>query len=300
MRPTVGNASTIEWRAVDDVSPWVTETTRAAFPVDDATIDRFQRDGVVYLPGAFSEWVTPLRAGLQRQLDGPDQFAFPCESAADGEPGRFFDSYCNWQRVPEYRDFVLTSGAAALAAACMGSPTAQLFHEHVFAKEAGTTKATPWHQDLPYYCVDGTQTASVYIALDDIPADTAVRFVAGTHRDGALYRPRNFLAGDEYVTGDATLGSLVGFEPDPSRLVSAALAPGDAIVFDFRTVHGSTAAPIHGRRRAFSTRWLGADGHYVTRSGETSPPIADHDMVDGDPLRTDWFPILWPNAGRNG
>lgn len=292
---TVGNATTRPWRVVEDVTPWVEATTRAPFNLDAEHIDTYENDGVVYLPGAFTDWVDALRSGLQRQLDAPDDFAFPCESTGRGETGRFFDSYCNWQRVPEFKDFVLHSGAAALAAACMRSQTAQLFHEHVFAKEAGTAKATPWHQDLPYYCVDGTQTASVYIALDPIPETTAVRFVAGTHRAETLYRPRNFRAGAEYATDDTSLQSLVDFSPDDDALVVSALEPGDAIVFDFRTVHGADAAPIKGRRRAFSTRWLGDDGHYVVRRGETSPPISDHGMHAGDRLRPDWFPVLWPN-----
>lgn len=291
--PNVGNTTTLPWRVVDDVTPWVDDSTRAPFEVDSETIERYRNDGVVYLPGAFSDWTDALRSGLQRQLDAPNEFAFPCESTGSDEAGRFFDSYCNWQRVPEFKDFVLRSGAAALAAACMGSSTAQLFHEHVFAKEAGTAKATPWHQDLPYYCVDGTQTASVYIALDDIPESTAVRFVPGSHRSETLYRPRNFRAGQEYATADTSLQSLVDFSPDDDSLVVQALQPGDTIVFDFRTVHGANAAPIQGRRRAFSTRWLGDDGHYVDRPGETSPPIVDHGMVTGDRLRPDWFPILW-------
>ncbi len=67
-------------------------------------IETFRRAGVVLLRGASSEWVDSLRAGLQRNLDNPQQYAFPCESNPTGEPGRFFDSYCNWQLVPEYLD----------------------------------------------------------------------------------------------------------------------------------------------------------------------------------------------------
>ena len=43
-------------------------------------------------------------------------------------------------------------------------------------KEPGTQRATPWHQDLPYYCVDGAQTVSLYVSLDEVPAEIAVRF----------------------------------------------------------------------------------------------------------------------------
>ena len=33
----------------------------------------------------------------------------------------------------------------------MRSSYAQFFHEHVFMKEAGTQRTTPFHQDIPYY-----------------------------------------------------------------------------------------------------------------------------------------------------
>ncbi len=72
-------------------------------------IEIFQRDGVVLLRGVFADWVERLRAGLQRNLEDPQRFAFPCESNPEGEPGRFFDSYCNWQLIPEYFDFVAHS-----------------------------------------------------------------------------------------------------------------------------------------------------------------------------------------------
>ena len=71
------------------------------------------------------------------------------------------------------------------------------------------------------------------------------------------------------------------------------LAPGDAILFNFRTAHGSTAAEVGARRRAFVTRWLGADMTYCERPGETSPPYDNHGMQDGERMREDWVPVLW-------
>ena len=59
------------------------------------------------LRGLFTDWVDRLRAGLERNLEAPERFAFPCESNPAGLPGRFFDSYCNWQLIPEYFDYVV-------------------------------------------------------------------------------------------------------------------------------------------------------------------------------------------------
>ena len=289
-----GNAATVDWRVHDDVRPLVADSrdSRATNVVSDELVETFQRDGVVLMAGAFTDWVDPLRAGLDRILAAPEHYAFPCESTRPGEPGRFFDAYCNWQRVPEFADFVLRSAAASIAGQLMRSRSAQLFHEHVFSKEPGTRKATPWHHDLPYYCVDGTQTASVYVALDDVEASAAVAFVKGSHRSGRLHRPRRFLDGSGYASDDGSLEPVV--EPDADEVTGADLTAGDAWVFDFRTLHGSGDAEIAGRRRAFSTQWLGDDVHYVDRAGTTSPPLTDLGLAPGERMREDWFPVLWP------
>lgn len=289
-----GNASTVDWRVLDDARPLVeaTRADRAEWAPDAQLVEAYDRDGVVRLAGAFVDWVEPLRDGLDRILADPESYAFPCESTHPGEPGRFFDAYCNWQRVPEFRDFVLLSPAASMAAQLMRSETAQLFHEHVFAKEANTAKATPWHQDMPYYCVDGTQTASVYIALDDAPADTAVAFVKGSHRSGRTRPPRRFLDGSDYRSDDPEL--VPEADPEPGAVSRADIAAGDAYVFDFRTLHGAGAGTIRSRRRAFSTRWLGDDVTYRVRSGPTSPPLDGLGIEPGERMRPDWFPIVVP------
>ena len=292
-----GRATTSRWNVIDDVAPLVSATTRQTLSLPADKVDDFQRDGVCYLPGTFADWVTPLRDALDRMMASPTDYVFPNESAAEGEPGRFFDAYCNWQRVPEFLTYTLTSSAASIAAQCMRSERAQFFHEHVFAKEPGTEKATPWHHDLSYYCVDGLQTASVYVALDEIPEDTAVRFLAGTHRDGNTYIPRRFLSGADYPSqDDSMVRAPVNEDMSNRTVISGALRAGDAIVFDFRTLHGSTDAPVTTRRRAFSTRWLGDDVRYVERPGVTSPPLDNLGVATGEPMPEAMFPTLWSSV----
>ena len=71
------------------------------------------------------------------------------------------------------------------------------------------------------------------------------------------------------------------------------LEPGDTLLFDFRTLHGTTAAPIKRQRRAFSTRWLGDDMVYFERPGETSPPLKDLGVKPGMRMPEDLFPVVW-------
>ena len=292
------NATTVDWRnpecRLDDAQP--PEYTAA-----NADIETFQRDGVVLLRGLFADWVDRLRAGLERNLEAPERFAFPCESNPAGLPGRFFDSYCNWQLIPEYFDYVTASRAASLAGQFMGSDSARFFHEHAFLKAPGTQRATPWHQDLPYYCVDGRQTASVYVSLDRADAEVAVQFVRGSHRWSQLFYPRVFEDGshfnDDLAGIDMAAVPDIEAQRDQYDIAAWSLEPGDTILFDFRTLHGTGDAEVRDLRRAFSTRWLGDDVTYCDRPGETSPPYSDHGMHHGEPLRDDWFPVLWRRSG---
>ena len=286
------NQFTIDWF---DPDFRVTLGRIADYKARPDDIAAFRRDGVACLRGAFTDWVEPLRAGFARNLADPEAYAFPVESTWPGEPGRFFDSYCNWQRIPEYADFVERSPAAAMAGQFMESGIAQFFHEHVFLKEPGTQAATPWHQDLPYYCVDGRQSVSIYVALDTIDAAWAVRFVAGSHLWPRLCYPKVFLDGADFNTEDQGLAPMPDIEADPETYPTLGwdLAPGDAVLFNFRTAHGSSAVEVGARRRAFVTRWLGDDMTYCERPGEISPPYQNHGMKHGDRLREDWFPILW-------
>jgi len=270
------NSKTVDWRKV---GVRVDATEIPHFDINAADVASFQHDGVVLLRGAFSEWVDSLRAGLDRNLQNPLKYAFPCESNPAGEPGRFFDSYCNWQLIPEYLDYVSRSSAASLAGQIMSGDSARFFHDHAFVKTPGTQRATPWHQDLPYYCVDGLQTASIYVSLDRVDAEVAVQFVKGSHRWNRLFYPRVFENGSDFNVDQPGSGMESVPDVDAQRsdyeIAVWSLEPGDTIVFDFRTLHGTGDAVVKRNRRAFSTRWLGDDVTYCER------------------LRDDWFPLLW-------
>jgi len=119
--------------------------------VSQDQIDSYRRDGVVLIRGLFCDHVETLRAGVDRNMADPGPFA--AENTQAGDAGRFFDDYCNWERIPEFTQVVQTSAAADVAAALMGCDRVQMFHDHVLVKEPGTSKPTPWHQDAPYYFV---------------------------------------------------------------------------------------------------------------------------------------------------
>jgi len=287
-----GNSTTVDWRPEPEVVADI--KTSPQLTANKLDIETFRKEGVVLLKNLLPEWVEPLRAGLQLNMDDAEHYAFPCDSVGPNGKGRFFDSYCNWHRISQYRDFITQSPAAHLAAQFMGSDTVQLFHEHVFCKESGTQTATPWHHDLPYYCVDGRQNISIYVSLDSAPSSTAVRFLAGSHQSDQLYFPRHFVDGTDYEHDDEKMTSVTPLmnEVSEENIRSFDLEPGDVILFDFRTLHGTTDAPIQDRRRAFSTRWLGDDMVYCERAGDTSPPLRDLGVPPGGKMPASLFPVF--------
>ncbi|MBT8434302.1 MAG: phytanoyl-CoA dioxygenase family protein [Gammaproteobacteria bacterium] len=268
--------------------------------INDEACEAFAILGAVCLRNVFTDWVELLRAGVERNHDEPGPY-FSENVAGEGE-GRFWDDYCNWQRIPEFHRFITESNAARLAALIMRSKTAQFFHDHVLVKEPNTSKPTPWHQDAPYYFADGTQTVSFWLPLDAVSKAETLRLVAGSNRWPKLVLPVKWLDDADFY-GDQSDQYMTLPELDDDHCEESILEwemqPGDAVLFDFRTVHGARGNFQDHRRRAFSMRWVGDDGHYSERPGRTSPPFPGHDMIDGQKLREDWFPVLWPRVSEN-
>jgi ectoine hydroxylase-related dioxygenase (phytanoyl-CoA dioxygenase family) len=264
-----------------------------ATSVNESEIEAFRRDGAVPLHGVFKDWVETLRQGIEKNIATPSADARIYDSRGDG--GRFFGDYCNWARIPEFENFIFHSQAAAIAAALMGASTVRLFHEHVLVKEPGSDVATPWHQDAPYYCLRGEQTCSLWLPLDPVPRERTLEFVAGSHTAGKTYRPDRFNR-TALNEGDAREAVPdIDANRDKFNVVGWALEPGDAVAFQYTTLHGAPAnASKAERRRAFSLRLVGEDATFFREDGKvTSPPFRNVRLASGAALQGPEFPILY-------
>lgn len=254
--------------------------------ISEDEIAAFQRDGAVVVRGAFADWVDVMAEGVAQNMAEPGTYA--SENAVS--EGRFFDDYCNWTRIAPFEDLVRNSPAAEMAARAMQSRTAQFFHDHILVKEPGTPKPTPWHQDSPYYFVEGTQTVSLWMPLDPV-REASLRLIAGSHKWGKLVRPVSWADDSDFYEGGTEWMPVP--DPDDADVLEWAMEPGDAVLFDFRTAHGARGNASQTRRRAVSLRWVGDDARFVERPGRTSPPFPGHGMQAGARLREDWFPVVW-------
>ena len=257
--------------------------------VTDEMIETYQRDGVVLIKGLWADWVEELRAGVARNMAEPGPYG--AENLKPGEGGRFFDDYCNWNRIPEFETVIRGSEVAEVAGKLMGSERVQLFHDHVLVKEPGTSKPTPWHQDGPYYFVKGAQTVSFWSPLDPVK-EASLRCVAGSHKWPREVLPTRWLAETSFYPDESKYMPVPDPDAEGMDIREWQMEPGDAVAFNYGTLHGARGNNSDRRRRAFSLRLVGEDARYVTRPGRTSPPFPGHEMVEGQRLREDWFPVL--------
>jgi ectoine hydroxylase-related dioxygenase (phytanoyl-CoA dioxygenase family) len=259
------------------------------------TAEIFRRDGAVPIRGLLDEaQVETLRAGIDRNRAEPGPLA-----QSHGENATFFEDFCNWERIPEYEQVIREADLGRGAAELMGTATARLFHDHVLVKDAGSTDPSPWHQDQPYYCLDGRENISFWIPVDPVSRESTLEFVAGSHASGTWYMPRTFISQTALVFDEGELSDVPDIEADRAAhdIVGWELEPGDAVAFHMLTLHQAGGSPT--LRRAFSVRILGDDATYAPRPHPTSPPFPglDDELAAGDPFDAPRFPLLYSREG---
>ncbi|WP_299495680.1 phytanoyl-CoA dioxygenase family protein [uncultured Shewanella sp.] len=257
-----------------------------------AEIDTYQRDGVVLLKGVFTEWIPSLIEGANQNVAFPSARALTHQS--DAHSGFFFEDFCNWQQIEAYRRFVLTSSLGRVAAQLMKSTTAQFFHDHLLHKEACSTVATPWHQDMPYYCVDGQQTVSFWIPLSKREKSISLKSVAKSHLLTKEIRPTSWSTAESFYADDSHFMDLPDIENSEWDIKVWGLELGDAVAFNFKTIHGANANTLSQLNQTLSFRVVGDDARFIQRPGRTSPNYPDLNQKSGERLREDWFPVIYP------
>jgi len=257
------------------------------------TVKAFVRNGAVVIRGAVTQdLVALLRTGIDANLASPSPRA---KIASEGDdPGRFIEDFCNWRDNDAYRRFIFESPLGEIAGRLTGSREIRLYHDHMLTKAAGTRQPTPWHQDQPYYNIDGRQTCSFWIPVDPVDRASTLEFVAGSHR-GPWLMPRTFRDAQAKWFPEGSLVDLPDIEGDREAfdILGWALEPGDVVAFNMLTLHAA-AGSTH-RRRVFSARYIGDDVRHAPRRWATSPefPGLETEIPAGAPMDHPLFPNVW-------
>jgi ectoine hydroxylase-related dioxygenase (phytanoyl-CoA dioxygenase family) len=267
---------------------------RAAAVATPEQVAAYQRDGAVCLRGLLSPAeVARLARGIDINLAQPSPRSIVASRPDD--PGFFIEDFCNWHRNADYRALIFDSPLAEAAALLMRSRSVRLYHDHMLTKEPGTRAPTPWHQDQPYYNVDGGQNVSFWIPADPVRRTSTLEFVAGSHR-GPWLMPRTFMDHEAKWFPEGSLAELPDIEAtrETQPLVGWALEPGDVVAFHMLALHASAGVDGDQRRRVFSVRFLGDDARHAPRAWKTSPdfPGLADTLPAGAPMAHALFPLL--------
>lgn len=262
-------------------------------------IRSFGRDGAVCIRGALnSQELKNLKNGIEENLRSPSSRSKVASAAND--PGRFFEDFCNWQSNESYRKVIFDSPLGGIAGQLMQSNTCRLYHDHLLVKDPGTRQATPWHQDQPYYNVDGKQNCSFWIPIDPVPRSSTLEFIAGSHL-GPWLMPRSFQDQQAKWFPEGSLTDLPLIEQNRHQfsVLGWDLEPGDLVCFHMLTLHAASGVGAQQKRRVFSVRFLGDDMVHAPRPWITSPSFLglENEIAPGAPLDHPLFPILWKKDG---
>ena len=271
------------------------ETT---LPISKDAAAAFERDGAICIRNMIDRSaVEALREAVAWSMGHPGPLAL--EFAGEDAGASFFGDVFVWTRNPAYRDLVVNERFGEAAGRLMGSQTVRFYFDHLLVKEPGSGAPTPWHQDAPYWTIEGRQCASIWVALDPVTRDSgAVEYVRGSHAWGKYYAPESF-KGDGRLRNEA-LDRLPDIEADRDRydILSWELAPGDAVAHHCLTIHGAPGNNSSVRRRGLALRFIGDDIVYGTRPGIPESLSGSLSglapwLEVGKPYSGAPFPILW-------
>lgn len=271
----------------------------------ESSLDQFRAQGAGVLRGVLDPGSMGSAAqAVDRILASPTPTGI--EYTPANKPGRYYGDFFLWRVDPVIEGLLCDSPLPKLAAEIMGVEEVYVFYDQLLVKEPGTEEPTPLHQDLPYWPIRGEGILSIWIPFDPVDEESgAVRYLAGSHNWGKFYAPASFSedSGFNQVYADAGLEPM----PDPSRLIHDSeevfwdTEPGDVVIHNALVLHHSYGNQNPARRRrALAVRYVGPDVVFDARPGTffQNPKLAAHlpsiDLKDGDPLRGELFPRVWP------
>ena len=177
-------------------------------------------------------------------------------------------------------------------------------HDCLRARAPPPQFRTPFHQDEPFWSVEGFDTCSAWMPLVPVERASALEFVAGSHMMGPYQQP-NFgeLVGDarDLVQYDSSFKPFPDVEAERHRSLDVLgweMQPGDVVVFNGRMIHGGSGNLAPGRAlEVFNTKWLGDDVRVCFRETGMDP---DHSHImrraglqPGDRIGTTLYPEIW-------
>lgn len=309
-------------------------------PITDAEVEAYERDGVVHLRGVYpGAWVDTLRSALDEVFARDVSLSGEILMAGQSDEGARMDVVLLAELATKVRPGIDVSADGDSAAAMSGraiietdvsiwsdkmrshntdgplpevvarltrSGKVNFYSDQLFLKEPGSRVRTPFHQDKPYFLLQGEKVAVCWVPVDRVDRENgAMGYVRGSHRWGKTFIPSDFVSRTESFPefegmshdGLEAMPVIEGHEED-FDVVYFDAEPGDVIVHHWATLHGSSGNVSAKRtRRAASVRYAGEDCTFYQRKSSPEPYRHTVGLVDGDALeKAERFPVVWPRG----
>ncbi|GAC1424285.1 MAG: hypothetical protein NVSMB5_18270 [Candidatus Velthaea sp.] len=199
-------------------------------------LDRFSSQGHVRLQALLSEQaiasVSSLLTTLREQYDRDEP------TATSSDKVGFL-----WKRSPELLAFIMASGLGSVAASLLGVRQTRLIHDVYFQKRQDMAP-TPWHRDSDFWAINGGGAVTLWIPLQDTPAQMALRYIPRSHK----FKNRRQLRRIEK--------RLIPFR---YRIATNELQLGDVAAHHYGTLHSSAPYDEPRQRRSLALHFMDAD-----------------------------------------
>ena len=215
-------------------------------------VARYQSDGFLHIPAVFS---TAEVAELRRELDWLiDDWA----SRSPGWSGDWRHKYMDDEterksKLVAMHDLsfysvawlrAVTNPRLTGAMSDLLGPDVELHHSTMHVKPPEAGHPFPMHQDWAFYQHDDERFVDILIHLDDTHHENGeIRFLRGSHRNGALQHITRTAAGEPCTPHLPT----AQFHLEDTVAVPA--AAGDVVAFSIHTIHGSYINQTEENRR---------------------------------------------------
>lgn len=188
-----------------------------------------------------------------------------------------------WRDFESIKQYVLSPKIAGIARKLSRSKKVRLWHDHALIKLPGDSRASDWHQDLPYWPMAEVGALSCWMALDDVFIENGcMQFVAKSQSWGK-FEPINLINAQ----------SIFDLVPEPEKKdftpVPMPMPAGSCTFHNGLTFHYAGPNTTDKPRRAMITIYMPDGTTYNGRPHVVTDPV--HPTI-GEPLTGDMFPIV--------
>ena len=255
-------------------------------------IDRFRADGFVKGSRVLDDaHVERLRDELARVIRDQQRADLPqpvlLRNLAQDEYHPVWQVVNIWEASQPFRDLVHNRTIAQEVAQLTAARELRLWHDQIQYKPAGTGGVNMWHQDSPYWppLQPKDQQVTAWVALDDVDeSNGCMSMVVGSHAWGDQI---------EFLHTLTDFGDMPReFQGHALEVKRCPVRKGEVHYHHALTWHGSHANTSDRPRRAIALHFMTDQTRYDASKDHPMKPFVE--SVDGDLVRGEHFPRVWP------